>query len=95
VATINEAALPGMQRALTGAGLSVPGDFSVVGVAAQHWAEDFRPPLTAADVPVVDMGAEAVSMLLEIIATPGAVPRHRLYSPPISLRFSTGPAWSR
>ncbi|MFF0154088.1 LacI family DNA-binding transcriptional regulator [Micromonospora sp. NPDC005203] len=91
IATINEAALPGMQRALTGAGLSVPRDFSVTGVAAQHWAEDFRPPLTAADVPMVEMGAEAVSLLLESIAAPGAVPRHRLYSPPISLRSSTGP----
>ncbi|MBQ0978387.1 LacI family DNA-binding transcriptional regulator [Micromonospora sp. M61] len=95
VATINEAALPGMQRALTGAGLSVPGDFSVTGVAAQHWAEDFRPPLTAADVPMVEMGAEAVSLLLENIAERGAVPRHRLYSPPISLRSSTGPARAR
>ncbi|MEU7399529.1 substrate-binding domain-containing protein, partial [Streptomyces albogriseolus] len=91
VATINEAALPGMQRALTGAGLSVPADFSVTGVAAQHWAEDFRPPLTAADVPMRDMGAEAVALLLEIIAAPESVPRHRLYSPPISLRSSTGP----
>ncbi|MDI5943554.1 substrate-binding domain-containing protein, partial [Micromonospora sp. DH15] len=44
MATINEAALPGVQRALAGAGLAVPGDFSVTGVAAQHWAEDFSPP---------------------------------------------------
>ncbi|SCE83349.1 transcriptional regulator, LacI family [Micromonospora matsumotoense] len=95
VATINEAALPGMQRALHAAGLSVPGDFSVTGVAAQHWAEDFRPPLTAADVPMRQMGAEAVSLLLELIATPGGPPRHRLYAPPISLRSSTGPVRAR
>jgi DNA-binding LacI/PurR family transcriptional regulator len=95
VVTINEAALPGIQRALTGAGLSVPGDFSVTGVAGQHWAEDFRPPLTAADVPTRDMGAEAVSLLLEIIAASGSASRHRLYSPPISLRSSTGPVRSR
>ena len=54
-----------------GAGLAVPRDFSVTGVAAQHWAEDFRPPLTAADVPTREMGAEAVTLLLELIATPG------------------------
>jgi DNA-binding LacI/PurR family transcriptional regulator len=95
VATINEAALPGMQRALAGARLSVPTDFSVTGVAAQHWAEDFRPPLTAADVPTRDMGAEAVSLLLEIIAAPNAAPRHHLHSPPISLRSSTGPVKAR
>ncbi|MFE7872517.1 LacI family DNA-binding transcriptional regulator [Micromonospora humida] len=95
VATINEAALPGMQRALSGAGLSVPGDFSVTGVAAQHWAEDFHPPLTAADVPMRQMGAEAVSLLLELIAAPGGPPGHRLYAPPISLRSSTGPVRPR
>ncbi|GAA4475106.1 LacI family DNA-binding transcriptional regulator [Phytohabitans houttuyneae] len=91
IATVNEAALPGMQRALDAAGLVVPRDFSITGVAARHWAEDFRPPLTAADVPIVEMGTEAVTLLLESIATPGAARRHRLYIPPVSLRSSTGP----
>ncbi|GHJ12900.1 LacI family DNA-binding transcriptional regulator [Micromonospora sp. AKA38] len=95
VATVNEAALPGMQRALESAGLVVPRDFSLTGVAARHWAENLRPPLTAADVPIVDMGAEAVSLLLERIAAPGTAPRHRLYRPPVSLRASTGPAPAR
>ncbi|XVU21011.1 LacI family DNA-binding transcriptional regulator [Actinoplanes sp. CA-054009] len=92
IATINEAALPGMQRALDGAGLVVPRDFSITGVAARHWAEDFRPALTAADVPIEEMGAQAVTLLLEAIAAPHAAPGHRLYSPPVSLRSSTGPA---
>ena len=70
IATINEAALPGVQRALDAAGLSVPRDFSITGVVAQHWAEDFRPPLTAADVPAHEMGARAVELLLEQIAEP-------------------------
>ncbi|GAA0951291.1 LacI family DNA-binding transcriptional regulator [Virgisporangium aurantiacum] len=91
IATINEAALPGIQRALDAAGLAVPRDFSIAGVAARHWAEDFRPALTAADVPIVEMGTEAVRLLLEGIAVPRTPPGHRLYSPPISLRSSTGP----
>jgi len=91
VATINEAALPGIQRGLHGLGLTVPRDFSIVGVAARHWAEDFRPPLTAADVPALDMGAQAVELLLERIAEPQSPPQHRLLIPPISLRDSTGP----
>ncbi len=91
VATVNEAALPGIQRGLERAGLAVPTDFSVVGVAARHWAEDFRPPLTAADVPALDMGAYAVELLIERIASPAAPPRNRLLAPPISLRSSTGP----
>ena len=94
IATINEAALPGIQRALERAHLCVPGDLSIAGVAARHWAEDFRPPLTAADVPT-EMGAQAVELLLERIATPEAPPRHLLLTPPISLRASTGPAPTR
>ncbi|MEU7876429.1 LacI family DNA-binding transcriptional regulator [Dactylosporangium sp. NPDC049140] len=89
--TINEAALPGLQRALDRAGLVVPHDFSVAGVAGRHWAEDFRPPLTSADVPALEMGAQAVDLLLERIATPDALPRHVVHAPPISLRSSTGP----
>jgi DNA-binding LacI/PurR family transcriptional regulator len=91
LATINEAALPGIQRALEAAGLDVPGDFSVTGVAAPHWAENFRPQLTAADVPAMEMGAHAVELLTDCIANPAAPPRHLLLTPPVSLRGSTDP----
>lgn len=91
IATINEAALPGMERALLRAGRGVPDTLSIVGVAARQWAEDFHPPLTAADVPAPEMGSFAVDLLLERIADPDAVPRHRLFAPPISLRGSSGP----
>ncbi len=87
-ATVNEAALPGVQRALHRAGLTVPADFSLIGVAAQHWAEEFHPPLTSADVPAADLGAHAVDLLTECIANPAALPRHLLLCPPISLRDS-------
>ncbi|SEO77003.1 LacI family DNA-binding transcriptional regulator [Actinacidiphila rubida] len=95
ITTINEAALPGIQRALGDAGLTVPRDFSVTGVAAHSWAEDFRPPLTAADVPALEMGQQAVALLIERIAAPSTPPRHILLAPPISLRSSTGAVPSR
>jgi DNA-binding LacI/PurR family transcriptional regulator len=66
-------------------------DFSVAGIAARHWAEDIRPPLTAADVPALELGAAAVELLLESIAEPHTPPRHKLLASPISLRASTGP----
>jgi DNA-binding LacI/PurR family transcriptional regulator len=90
-ATVNEAALPGVQRALERAGLEVPHRFSMVGVAARYWAERFHPELTAADVPAVEMGAAAVEFLIERVADPDAPPRQHLFAPPISLRNSTGP----
>lgn len=92
IATINEAALPGMQRALERAGRDVPGRFSIAGVAARHWAEAFHPQLTAADVPALEMGSIAVELLIERIAEPTAAAKHRLLTPPISLRNSTGPS---
>ncbi|HST85843.1 MAG TPA: LacI family DNA-binding transcriptional regulator [Kineosporiaceae bacterium] len=90
--TINESALPGIQRALERAKLNLPQDFSIAGVAAQHSAEGFRPQLTAADVPTLEMGTSAVDLLLERIAAPETPTRHLLLTPPISLRASTGPA---
>ncbi|MYS20375.1 transcriptional regulator, LacI family [Streptomyces sp. DvalAA-14] len=95
ITTINEAALPGIQRALAEAGLRVPRDFSVTGVAAQLWAEDFRPPLTAADVPAQEMGAQAVALLIERITDPATPARHILLAPPIALRSSTAAAPAR
>jgi DNA-binding LacI/PurR family transcriptional regulator len=92
ITTINEAALPGIQRALAEAGLRVPRDFSVTGVAAQIWAEDFRPPLTAADVPTQEIGAQAVALLIERIAAPDTPARHILLAPSIALRSSTAAA---
>jgi DNA-binding LacI/PurR family transcriptional regulator len=92
VTTINEAALPGIQRALDRLNVAVPRQFSIAGIAARPWAEGFRPQLTAVDVPALEMGSYAVDLLLERIAAPGSPPRHLLLVPPISLRDSTGPA---
>jgi DNA-binding LacI/PurR family transcriptional regulator len=91
IATVNEAALLGIHRGLEQAGHSIPKTFSLVGVAARQWAEDCRPQLTAADVPVAELGTEAVRLLLERISAPTTPPKHLLLVPPISLRGSTGP----
>ncbi|MGR6920083.1 LacI family DNA-binding transcriptional regulator [[Actinomadura] parvosata] len=95
IATINEAAVAGLYRGLAEAGLSVPRDFSIAGVAARHWAESVHPPLTAADVPADEMGARAVELLIQRIADPATPHRHLLLAPPVSLRSTTGPAHPR
>ncbi|WP_194924462.1 LacI family DNA-binding transcriptional regulator [Catenulispora pinisilvae] len=92
IVTVNEAALPGVQRGLERAGHEIPRTFSIAGVAADQWAQEFRPPLSAADVPALEMGAIAMDLLVERLADPDAPARHRLFVPPISLRGSTGPA---
>jgi DNA-binding LacI/PurR family transcriptional regulator len=90
--TVNEVALPGIQRALARAGRDIPRRFSITGVTARTWAEQFQPALTAADLPAVEMAETAVELLVERIAEPETAPRQHLFIPPISLRDSTGPA---
>lgn len=92
IVTINEAALPGMLRALDHAGLAIPNRLSITGIVARHWAEQFCPQLTAVDLPAAELGATAVRFLVERIADPDAAPVHALFTPPISVRDSTGPA---
>ncbi len=93
IVTINEAALPGVRHALDRAGLASPDRFSITGIVARHWAEQFHPRLTAIDLPAEEMGATAVRFLVERIAHPAADPVHKLLRPPISLRGSTGPVF--
>ncbi|MEV7971410.1 LacI family DNA-binding transcriptional regulator [Sphaerisporangium sp. NPDC088356] len=95
IATVNEAALPGLYRGIEHAGLAVPRDFSIAGVAARHLAENLHPPLTAADVPADELGARAVELLIERIADPATPHRDLLLAPPISLRGTTAPARPR
>jgi DNA-binding LacI/PurR family transcriptional regulator len=95
LATANEAALAGIGRALERAGLVVPRDFSITGVAARYWAEEFDPPLTGADVPASELCAHAIELLVERISNPQKPARTVLLAPPIYLRASTGPVSNR
>jgi DNA-binding LacI/PurR family transcriptional regulator len=90
--TVNEAALGGLYRGLARNGRRVPEDFSVTGIAGGRWAAAVTPQLTAVDVPAAEMGRVAVDLLLELLRTPDAPPRHVLLAPPVSLRASAGPA---
>lgn len=89
--TMNEAALEGLYRGLLRRGRNVPRDFSVVGVAAGHWAEQVNPQLSAAEIPAKEMSRVAVDLIVRRLTAPDAPPRHVLLKPLISLRASTGP----
>lgn len=93
--TINEAALPGLERALEHADLEMPDQFSITGLVANRWAERCHTQLTAFDVPATQIGATAVRLLRGRITRPGTAPAHELLAPPIAIRESTGPAVSR
>jgi LacI family transcriptional regulator len=67
----------GLMKELRRLGLRVPQDVSVVGFDNIPWSEWCNPPLTTIDIPVSEMGAEAVHLLLRRLAAPDE-PRRRV-----------------
>jgi LacI family transcriptional regulator len=92
----NDIAAIGAIRALKDAGLSVPGDVSVVGFDDIQSAAYSTPSLTTVRQPLAEMGQRGAQVLLERIAD-----RDKEYvseivmTPELVVRESTGPAGSR
>jgi DNA-binding LacI/PurR family transcriptional regulator len=82
----------GAIRAARRAGLTVPGDVSVVGYDDSGWLNSTDPPLTTVRQPIESMGKAAVALLVNqmeaVIANPGEL----LFEPELVVRGSTGPA---
>ncbi|MFE2417956.1 LacI family DNA-binding transcriptional regulator [Streptomyces hokutonensis] len=68
--TANNAMTIGALRALRERGLSVPGDLALCCFDDFAWADLFEPRLTAIAQPSKEIGAEAVRLLLDRLATP-------------------------
>jgi DNA-binding LacI/PurR family transcriptional regulator len=89
----NDIAAIGAIRALKDAGLSVPGDVSVVGFDDILSAAYYSPSLTTVRQPLMEMGKRGAEVLLERIAN-----REKEYqaeivvAPELVVRESTGPA---
>ncbi|MEV7318657.1 LacI family DNA-binding transcriptional regulator [Streptomyces sp. NPDC093970] len=73
--TANNAMTIGALRALREQGLSVPDDIALCCFDDFAWADLFSPRLTAVAQPGREIGAEAVRVLLERLATPDRAPR--------------------
>ena len=77
VVCANDAVAVGVLRALRNAGVSVPGDVSVIGFDDVPWAEFVEPALTTVRQPLSALGAGAVETLHARITAPGAPPRRQ------------------
>ena len=82
----------GAIRAVRRAGLTVPGDVSVVGYDDSAWLVCTDPPLTTVRQPIQSMGASAVALLVNQMETVIAHPEELLFEPELVVRGSTGPA---
>jgi LacI family transcriptional regulator len=79
----------GAYRALAEAGLSVPGDVSIVGFDDIDAAAFAWPPLTTIHQPFAKMGAQAVSLLMRLLNGPAPETTHILLPPSLVIRQST------
>jgi DNA-binding LacI/PurR family transcriptional regulator len=82
----------GAIRAVRRAGLSVPGDVSVVGYDDSGWLNCTDPPLTTVRQPIEAMGKAAVALLVSQMESVSAYPEELLFEPELVVRGSTGPA---
>lgn len=88
----NDIAAIGAIRALTEAGLTVPGDISVLGFDDIQSAAYASPALTTIRQPLAAMGQKGAQLLLERIASPDQpFPAETVMEPELVVRESTGP----
>lgn len=71
-------AVTGALRAVRTAGLSYPGDISLIGFDDSAWAAVMDPPLTMIEQPVHQLGAKAAEVLLDVLD--GGEPRHEIHT---------------
>lgn len=81
----------GAVRAARRAGLSVPGDVSVVGFDDSALMSCTEPPLTTVRQPIESMGRAVIELLLAQIAGTPQAADELLFEPELVLRASTGP----
>jgi DNA-binding LacI/PurR family transcriptional regulator len=82
----------GAIRAIRRAGLSVPGEVSVVGYDDSTFMNCTDPPLTTVRQPIEAMGKAAVALLVNQVENMAVHPEELLFEPELVVRSSTGPA---
>ncbi|HLH35102.1 MAG TPA: LacI family DNA-binding transcriptional regulator [Alloacidobacterium sp.] len=89
----NDISAIGVIRAIYDAGLSVPGDISVIGFDDIMSAAYHKPSLTTVRQPLREMGREGAQVLLDMISNPEKqFPEEIVIQPELIVRESTGPA---
>ncbi|CAN7299120.1 LacI family transcriptional regulator [Trinickia sp. LjRoot230] len=84
----NNQMLIGAMRALAEAGVSCPGDISVVAIDDFPWASAFSPALTTVRQPVDAMAESALDMLVDRVTGFDGAPRHIVFPPELVVRQS-------
>lgn len=81
----------GAIRAVRRAGLSVPGDVSIIGYDDSALMNCTEPPLTTVRQPIESMGRMVIDLLIAQISDSAATPDEFLFEPELVVRGSTAP----
>jgi LacI family transcriptional regulator len=84
-------AASGSLSALTGHGLRVPDDVSVIALYDDPYASVLQPAITTVRMPLQEMGAKAADVLLDLLAGRPAASALSLPAGALMVRASTGP----
>lgn len=79
----------GMLQALSGNGVSVPGDVALIGYDDIEFARSVAIPLSSIRQPSADIGRTAIDLLLAAAESPESAPQHVVFCPELVARAST------
>lgn len=86
----NDPVAVGAMRAILEAGLSIPRDIALIGVANMHSSDMFRVPLSTIDQGTTAIGEQAANLLLASMAAGKPLPPRQVILPPrLIVRSST------
>jgi LacI family transcriptional regulator len=86
----NDPVAIGAMRAIAEAGLRIPADIALVGVANMHYSDVLRVPLSTVDQRTADMGGEAAKRLLACMTSKKPLaPEQILITPTLIVRASS------
>jgi LacI family transcriptional regulator len=86
---LNDLMALGALRAAAEAGCSIPADLAVVGYDDLELAHFTNPPLTTIAQPKKEIGAQAVSLLVDRMSQKSLAPRRLVLAPELIVRRST------
>jgi len=88
VFAVNDTLATHLVTSLTGAGVAVPGELSVVGFDDDPMAERCQPPLTTVGMAKRDLGAISANMVLERLRNPDRAVVHHIQPTHLVIRDS-------
>jgi DNA-binding LacI/PurR family transcriptional regulator len=87
----NTESIPGVFRAASDLGISIPAALSILGIVSPRIAEFLSPPVTTVDFPAEAMGRYGIDFLIDQLEGRASQPQQLILQSQVTTRSSTGP----